>query len=87
MPDELDARLLRHFAENYQPLVDARFVAQVTERMGVAQGARLSLGALRSVPASIVSGLRTGLSATLRLRHAGLMFAVAVAVTVWAAFA
>jgi hypothetical protein len=87
MPDELDARLLRHFAENYQPLVDARFVAQVTERMGVAQGARLSLGALRSVPASIVRGLLTGFSATLRVRHAGLMVAVAFAVTVWAAIA
>jgi hypothetical protein len=55
--------------------------------MGVARGARLSLGALRSVPASIVSGLHMGLSITLRLRHAGLMVAVAVAVTVWAAFA
>lgn len=88
MPDELDAQLLRRFADSYQPLVDAQFVAQVVARMPPASGPRLlHPGALRSVPGTIVGALLTGIAAPLRLRHAGLMALAAAAVTAWATFA
>jgi hypothetical protein len=87
MPDELDAQLLRRFADSHQPLVDAQFVAQVLARMPPASGVRLHPAALRSVPGTIVGALLTGIAAPLRLRHAGLMALAAAAVTVWATFA
>jgi len=87
MLDELDAHLLRRFADSYQPLVDAQFVAHVVARMPPASGARLHPAALRSVPGTIVGALLTGIAAPLRLRHAGLMALAAAAVTVWATFA
>jgi hypothetical protein len=47
----------------------------------------LRKGALWSVPGIILGGLRSGISAPLRLRYAGLVAAVAAAVTLWATFA
>lgn len=84
MPDEFDAQLLRRFADAREPLADVQFVAQVTARLPPA--ARLRLSALWSVPGTILGGLATGISASLRLRHAGLMAVAAAVVTLWAAF-
>ena len=85
MPDETDAQLLRRFAEAHQPLSDAQFVAQVTARLSAAP--LVHMRALWSVPGIILGGLRSGICAPLRLRHAGLAAAVAAAVTLWASFA
>ncbi len=87
MPDELDAQLLRHFAEARQPLGDLPFVTQVTARLPRGSGPGLHLRALRSVPGTILGGLVTGITAPLRLRYAGLTAAVAAALTLWATFA
>jgi hypothetical protein len=85
MPDEPDAQLLRRFAEAHQPLTDAQFVAQVSARLSAPP--LLRMGALWSVPGIILGGLRSGIRAPLRLRHAGLAAAVAAAVALWASFA
>jgi|HubBroStandDraft_1064217.scaffolds.fasta_scaffold00036_57 hypothetical protein len=85
MPDEPDAQLLRRFAEAHLPLADAQFVAQVSARLSAAP--LLRIGALWSVPGIILRGLRSGIGAPLRLKYAGLMAAVAAAVTLWVSFA
>ena len=87
MPDELDAQLLRRFAETRQPLADLRFVTQVTARLPTAAGPGVHLRALRSVPGTILGGLITGITAPLRLRYAGLAAVAAAAVALWATFA
>lgn len=87
MPDEVDAQLLRRFAESYQPLVDAQFVAQVLAHVPPTHGIPLRLGALRSLPGTIFRGLLTGICAPLRLHHVGVMAIAAAAVSLWAAFA
>lgn len=87
MPDELDAQLLRRFAEARQPLADLPFVTQVTARLPAASGPGLHLRALRSVPGTILGGLITGITAPLRLRYAGLTAVAAAAVALWATFA
>jgi hypothetical protein len=84
MPDELDTQLLRWFGDSRQPLVDAQFVAQVTAQLP-GRGARASFSGARSVIATILSGLVTGIAAPLRLRHAGLMTLAAAVVTLWTA--
>lgn len=86
MPDEPDAQLLRRFAERDQPLADAQFVAQLMARLPGAPGAD-PLETLSSVLQTIGWSLLTGVGATLRLRHAGVMALAALAVTAWAAFA
>jgi hypothetical protein len=87
VPDELDAQLLRRFADAHQPLTDVQFAAQVAARLPLRTGPGLHLGALRSVPATILGGLITGIAAPLRLRYAGLTAIAAAAVTLWSAFA
>lgn len=87
MPDELDAKLLRRFAEAREPLADLPFVAQVTARLPAASGPGLQLRALRSVPGTILRGLITGITAPLRLRYAGLTAVAAAVVALWATFA
>lgn len=87
MPDELDAQLLRRFAEARQPLANLPFATQLTARLPAASGRRLQLRALRSVPGTILGGLITGITAPLRLRYAGLTALAAAAVTLWASFA
>ena len=81
MSDELDPTLRRYFAQHQQPLQDAQFVAQVSARL--ASGG-LHSGALRSIVAAITFGLTTGISAPLRLRHAGLVALAGAALTIWA---
>jgi hypothetical protein len=85
MPDELDTQLLRWFGESRQPLIDAQFVARVTALLQGTRGARARFSGARSVIATILSGLATGIAAPLRLRHAGLMTLAAVVVTLWTA--
>jgi hypothetical protein len=85
MPDELDTRLLRWFEDSRQPLADAQFVARVTARLPGQRGARASFSSARSAIAAIRSGVVTGITAPLRLRHAGLMILTAAVVTLWSA--
>jgi hypothetical protein len=85
MPDELDTQLLRWFGDSRQPLVDAQFVARVTAQLQGPRGARARFSGARSVIATILSGLVTGIAAPLRLRHAGLMALAAAVVTIWTA--
>ena len=49
MPDELDAQLLRRFAEARQPLADLPFVTQVAARLPTTFGPGVHLRALRGV--------------------------------------
>jgi hypothetical protein len=85
MPDELDTQLLRWFGDSRQPLVDAQFVARVTAQLPGTRGARARFSSARSVIATILSGVVTGIAAPLRLRHAGLMTLAAAVVTLWTA--
>jgi hypothetical protein len=65
MPDEPDALLLRRFAESRRPLMDARFVAEVSARLP-AYSVRHALGAG-------LSAVLFGIVRPLRLRHAGIV--------------
>jgi hypothetical protein len=85
MPDELDTQLLRWFGESRQPLVDAQFVARVTAHLQGTRSARIRFSSARSVIATILSSLVTGIAAPLRLRHAGLLAIAATAITLWTA--
>jgi hypothetical protein len=87
MPDELDAQLLRHFAQARQPLAELPFVTQLSARLPLTPGPRLRISGLWSVPGVILRGLGTGLSASLRVPHVRLMAVAAVAVTLWATLA
>jgi hypothetical protein len=87
VPDELEAPLLRRFAEAHQPLTDLPFVTQVSARLPATSGLGLHLRALRSVPGTVLGGLITGITAPLRLRYAGLTAVAAAAVALWASFA
>jgi hypothetical protein len=87
VPDELDAQLLRCFAQARQPLADLPFVTQVAARLPTASGPGLRLRALRGVPGTILGGLITGITAPLRLRYAGVTAVAAAAVALWATFA
>ena len=66
-------------------LVDAQFVARVAAQLQGPRGARARFSGARSVIATILSGLITGIAAPLRLRHAGLMTLAAAAITLWTA--
>ena len=85
MPDELDPRLLRWFAQTRQPLSDAQFTAQVMAHLPHTRRVRLSLSAARDITATIAAAVATGIRAPLRLRHAGLLALAAAAVTLWTA--
>jgi hypothetical protein len=87
VPDELDAQLLRRFAEARQPLADLPFVTQVAARLPTTFGPGVHLRALRGVPGTILGGLITGITAPLRLRYAGLTAVAAAAVALWASLA
>ena len=81
MSDELDAQLLRSFAAGEQPLADAQFVARVMAQLDVG-GRRGWRAAARAAVRAFGAGLAAGVAAPLRLRHAGLVAATVVAVTV-----
>jgi hypothetical protein len=87
MPDELDAKVLRHFAQARQPLAELPFVTQLSTRLSLTPGPRLRITGLWSVPGAILGGLVTGVSASLRVRHVGLMAVAGAAVALWATFA
>ena len=86
MRDELNAQLLRVFAESQRPLADAQFLAQLTARLQ-ARGGRRVYESLQSIAHAILAGLATGLLAPLRLRHARLMAIAAAVVSLWTALA
>jgi hypothetical protein len=82
MPDELDAQLLRWFADGRQTLTDVRFTARVAARLPAVR----SRGApLRALGAALARGFAVGLRAPLHVRHAGVMTLAAAAFTLWAA--
>jgi hypothetical protein len=83
MPDERDARLLRHFAESQRPLADAQFVTEVRERLPLYSGLRLLGVVLAGVVRAVSTGLAFGVVAPLRMRHAGLVALAALGFTLW----
>lgn len=85
MRDELDGRLLRHFAASQRPLADAQFVAQVTRQLQARAGADGLVRALHAAVRAILSGLAIGIAAPLRLRYAALLALTAAAVTLGSA--
>lgn len=84
LPDDLDADLLRRFAESRAALDGAQFTGRVTRGMRRARSAHLGFRTAHSIVAAVLSGLATGIAALLRLRHAGLLALAAAAVTLWA---
>ena len=85
MPDELDARLLRWFAQSHQPLADAQFAARVTAQLRGRGSARLRVQIPRALPGIVLRSLLVGVRAPLRLRHAGLLALAAAVVTLCSA--
>jgi len=80
MRDELDGRLLRHFARSQWPLADARFVAGVSARLHARAGRDTLIRVLHGAVRAILTGVQVGIAAPLRLRHAGLVALAAAAV-------
>ena len=80
MSDELDARLLRSFAAGEPPLADAQFVARVMAQLSLS-GWRGWREAARGTARAFGAAFAAGVAAPLRLRHAGLVAAGVVAVT------
>ena len=83
MPGDLDADLLRRFAESRAALDDAQFTARVIGKLRGAARARFGVRTARSIAAAILSGFATGIGAPLRLRGAGVLALLAAAVTLW----
>jgi hypothetical protein len=83
MSDELDALLLRTFAESQRPLAGAEFVARVTAGMHRRGSLRGVLTALSAAAGIVLQGLATGIAAPLRLRYAGVMALAGVLLTAW----
>ena len=81
MRDELDGQLLRHFAVSQRPLADAEFVERVTRQLHARAGVDRVVWTLQGAVRAILTGLRVGIAAPLRLRHAGLVALAAAAVT------
>lgn len=85
MPDELNGRLLRLFADAERPLADAHFVSQINERLRPLQGDPGDR--LRAILRTTLRGALTGLAVPVRLRHAAVMAVAAAALTLWALLA
>jgi len=85
MPDELNGRLLRLFADTEQPLADAQFVSQTSERLRPLQAT--SADRLRAILTTALSGALAGLAVPWRWRHAAAVALAAAALTVWALLA
>ena len=83
MPDERDTWLLREFARSQRPLADARFVAQVRERLQVFSARRLLGVVLGGALRAVFTGLSFGIVAPLRMRNAGLVVLAALGVALW----
>ena len=83
LPDDLDADLLRRFAESHTSLDDAQFTARVSGKLRGARRAGIGFDTARSIAAAMLCGLVTGIAAPLRLRGAGLLALLAAAVTLW----
>jgi hypothetical protein len=82
MSDELDPLLLRAFALSERPLADAEFVARMTAQLRPRGSVA---GIARALPAAVAVMLRAlaiGITAPLRLKHAGLLALAAVAVAI-----
>ena len=73
MQDELDGRLLRHFAHSQWPLTDARFVAGVEARLQARSARHTLVRVLHGAVRAVLTGLELGITAPLRLPHAGLL--------------
>jgi len=73
MSDELDALLLRRFAESHRPLTDARFVAAVSAQLPAYPLRRALAAGLVAVLTALAGVLTFGIVRPLRLRHAGLV--------------
>jgi hypothetical protein len=83
MLDERETLLLHEFARSQRPLADARFVAQVRERLPVFPARRLLGVALGAALRAIFTGLSFGVVAPLRMRNAGLVVLAALGVALW----
>jgi hypothetical protein len=83
LPDDLDAALLRRFAETHAALDDERFTERIIGKLRGAESARFAVRTARSIAAAILSGFATGIAAPLRLRGAGVLALLAAAVTLW----
>ena len=86
MHDELDARLLRHFASAAEALAADEFAARLTARLEQSRRWSFSPGTLYSVLGTVASGFGTGVLVPWRLKQARLMVAGAAALTLWTAF-
>lgn len=86
MPDELNGQLLRLFADGQRPLADVQFVAEISERLGHSSAGGV-LDTLRAGFGTAFRGMLTGVTAPLRLRHAGLVALAGAALSLWAVLA
>ncbi|HEY2807817.1 MAG TPA: hypothetical protein VGI91_03400 [Steroidobacteraceae bacterium] len=85
MADELDANLLRAFAQTESPLPAEPFVAQTAARLQPGRGPLRSAG-LYSLIGGVLTSLAGGILLPLRMRQTRLMTLGAAAMTIWAAF-
>jgi hypothetical protein len=86
MPDELDPRLLRSFAQAEQEFAADSFVSSVVTRMQPGRALHFGAGGLSDALVSVLGGLGRGIVLPLRLRHTRLLTLGAAAMTLWAAF-
>jgi hypothetical protein len=82
MPDEIDAQLLRRFAEQLTPLAAEPFVSTVCERLS---GARRAWW--RVLPRSVLRALGHSTLSALRLPLARLALACGAVLGIWLALA
>jgi hypothetical protein len=78
MPDELDAQLLRHFAEQPAPLAAEPFVSDLCARL---PGVRRA--SWRTLPRTLLGALGHGMGSALRLPYAQLAVAFGAVLGLW----
>lgn len=81
MSDELDAQLLRHFAEQQAPLCAEPFVSTLCARL---PGVRRA--SWRTLPRNLLGALGHGVGSALRLPYAQLAVAFGALLGLWLAF-
>ncbi len=87
MPDELDPKLLRAFAQADSALATEPFLSTVSARVQPLRAWRIDGAAgFYSLASSALRALAGGVLVPLRMRQTRLMTLGAAAVTIWAAF-
>jgi hypothetical protein len=86
MPEDLDPKLLRAFAQADGTLPAEAFVSAVTSGMQPASHLNLGSRGLSAIVGSVLGSLAGGLLLPLRLRQTRLLTLGAAAMTLWAAF-